>query len=254
MVDTRAMVVSISVVLVGMLVIFVQYRYITAGTNRYLHSLGDQVHALQTEASIDHPLALLVVNAGGEIVWYNKKGEELLGGSAEQFYGRMVADFIGSVDYRQPTPEKGFPVKVSGRMYSLYANESAAREGEETLYALYLVDDNDLKHYTDLYFKTRPAVMRIMVDNYDELAQSARESDRTQVLSEITAPRCSRRSNTRSPNLPRNTAASSVRWKRTATMWSLRTRICSASSRTAWLISESTWVRSLSRALWASSS
>ena len=27
--------------------------------------------------------------------------------------------------------------------------------------------------------------MRIMVDNYDELAQSARESDRTQVLSEI---------------------------------------------------------------------
>ena len=97
----------------------------------------------------------------------------------------MVADFIGSVDYRQPTPEKGFPVKVGGRMYSLYANESAAREGEETLYALYLVDDNDLKHYTDLYFKTRPAVMRIMVDNYDELAQSARESDRTQVLSEI---------------------------------------------------------------------
>ena len=185
MVDTRAMVVSISVFLVGMLVIFVQYRYITAGTNRYLHSLGDQVHALQTEASIDHPLALLVVNAGGEIVWYNKKGEELLGGSAEQFYGRMVADFIGSVDYRQPTPEKGFPVKVGGRMYSLYANESAAREGEETLYALYLVDDNDLKHYTDLYFKTRPAVMRIMVDNYDELAQSARESDRTQVLSEI---------------------------------------------------------------------
>ena len=69
MVDTRAMVVSISVFLVGMLVIFVQYRYITAGTNRYLHSLGDQVHALQTEASIDHPLALLVVNAGGEIVW-----------------------------------------------------------------------------------------------------------------------------------------------------------------------------------------
>ena len=185
MVDTRAMVVSISVFLVGMLVIFVQYRYITAGTNRYLHSLGDQVHALQTEASIDHPLALLVVNAGGEIVWYNKKGEELLGGSAEQFYGRMVADFIGSVDYHQPTPEKGFPVKVGGRMYSLYANESAAREGEETLYALYLVDDNDLKHYTDLYFKTRPAVMRIMVDNYDELAQSARESDRTQVLSEI---------------------------------------------------------------------
>ena len=43
----------------------------------------------------------------------------------------------------------------------------------------------DSRHYTDLYFKTRPAVMRIMVDNYDELVQNARESDKTQVLSEI---------------------------------------------------------------------
>ena len=51
--------------------------------------------------------------------------------------------------------------------------------------ALYLVDDDDLKNYTDLYFKTRPAVMRIMVDNYDDLVQSAKESDKTPVLSEI---------------------------------------------------------------------
>ena len=106
MVDPRTLAVSISVFLVGMLIIFVQYRSITAGTNRYLHLLGEEVHALQTEASIDHPLALTVVNDSGEIIWYNRKAEELLDGSSTiQLYGRMIADFIGSIDFRQPTPE-----------------------------------------------------------------------------------------------------------------------------------------------------
>ena len=186
MVDPRTLAVSVSVFLVGMLIIFVQYHYITAGTSRYLHQLGEEVHALQTEASIGHPLALTVVSDTGEIVWYNRKAEQLLDGSSTlQLYGRMISDFIGNTDFRQPTPEKGFGVRIGGRQYSMYANEYDSGSETEKLFALYFVDDHDLKHYTDLYFKTRPAVMRIMVDNYDELVQNARESDKTQVLSEI---------------------------------------------------------------------
>ena len=199
MVDPRTLAVSVSVFLVGMLIIFVQYHYITAGTSRYLHQLGEEVHALQTEASIGHPLALTVVSDTGEIVWYNRKAEQLLDGSSTlQLYGRMISDFIGNTDFRQPTPEKGFGVRIGGRQYSMYANEYDLGSETEKLFALYFVDDHDLKHYTDLYFKTRPAVMRIMVDNYDELVQNARESDKTQVLSEST---------TRSPSSWRNTAA-----------------------------------------------
>ena len=82
MVDPRTLAVSVSVFLVGMLIIFVQYHYITAGTSRYLHQLGEEVHALQTEASIGHPLALTVVSDTGEIVWYNRKAEQLLDGSS----------------------------------------------------------------------------------------------------------------------------------------------------------------------------
>ncbi len=181
--DPRTLAVSVSVFLVGLLIIFVQYRSILAGTGRYLRSLGDEVHSLQTEASINHPLALFVVTRSGEIVWYNRRAESLFAEEDPQLYGRLIGEFIGEVDFRQPTPEKGFSVRLLGRMYSMYVN--GYDSGEEQLYALYLVDDNDLKNYTDLYFKTRPAVMRIMVDNYDDLVQSAKESDKTPVLSEI---------------------------------------------------------------------
>ena len=181
--DPGVLAVSVSVFLVGMLIIFVQYRSILAGADRYLHSLGEVVHSLQTDASINHPLALFVVSRQGEIIWFNKRAEALFPEGAPQLYGRMVSTIIGEVDFRQPTPERGFGVRVQGRMYSMYANDYGT--GEEELYALYLVDDDDLKNYTDLYFKTRPAVMRIMVDNYDDLVQSAKESDKTPVLSEI---------------------------------------------------------------------
>ncbi|MBS4785213.1 MAG: DHH family phosphoesterase [Clostridiales bacterium] len=181
--DPRTLAVSVSVFLVGLLIIFVQYRSILAGTGKYLRSLGDEVHSLQTEASINHPLALFVVTRSGEIVWYNRRAESLFAEEDPQLYGRLIGEFIGEVDFRQPTPEKGFSVRLLGRMYSMYVN--GYDSGEEQLYALYLVDDNDLKNYTDLYFKTRPAVMRIMVDNYDDLVQSAKESDKTPVLSEI---------------------------------------------------------------------
>ncbi len=181
--DPGVLAVSVSVFLVGMLIIFVQYRSILAGADRYLHSLGEVVHSLQTDASINHPLAQFVVSRQGEIIWFNKRAEALFPKVAPQLYGRMVSTIIGEVDFRQPTPERGFGVRVQGRMYSMYANNYGT--GEEELYALYLVDDDDLKNYTDLYFKTRPAVMRIMVDNYDDLVQSAKESDKTPVLSEI---------------------------------------------------------------------
>ncbi len=181
--DPGVLAVSVSVFLVGMLIIFVQYRSILAGADRYLHSLGEVVHSLQTDASINHPLAQFVVSRQGEIIWFNKRAEALFPKVAPQLYGRMVSTIIGEVDFRQPTPERGFGVRVQGRMYSMYANNYGT--GEEELYALYLVDDDELKNYTDLYFKTRPAVMRIMVDNYDDLVQSAKESDKTPVLSEI---------------------------------------------------------------------
>ena len=147
MVDPRTLAVSVSVFLVGMLIIFVQYHYITAGTSRYLHQLGEEVHALQTEASIGHPLALTVVSDTGEIVWYNRKAEQLLDGSSTlQLYGRMISDFIGNTDFRQPTPEKGFGVRIGGRQYSMYANEYDSGSETEKLFALYFVDDHDLKH------------------------------------------------------------------------------------------------------------
>lgn len=69
MVDPRTLAVSVSVFLVGMLIIFVQYHYITAGTSRYLHQLGEEVHALQTELHGHRWRLSPVVSDTGEIVW-----------------------------------------------------------------------------------------------------------------------------------------------------------------------------------------
>lgn len=185
LVDSRILFVSTGVLLLGLMLIFAQYQTIQRNTQRYLHRLGRLVESTQAESAINHPLPVLVATAQGEIIWYNQKVEQLLGEGEEHLYGKRISDVLGDVDFRQPTPEKGFNVRFRDRLYSMYVNPSEEAETGRSLYAMYLVDDTDMKNYTDLYFKTRTSVMRIMVDNYDDLAQSAKENDKTQVLAQI---------------------------------------------------------------------
>lgn len=61
------------------------------------------------------------------------------------------------------------------------------RPGEEDnrLNVLYLVDDDKLKRIAKEYFSSRPVVAIILIDNYEELLQSARENERSQIMGEI---------------------------------------------------------------------
>ncbi len=171
-----------AIALCGIIYVLFQLRYADRDINLFLNSMGHAIKAMQTEDMVDFPLPIFVVNGDGEVLWFNERGTMLLGENKD-FYGHMIQEIIGETDFHQPCPEHGHNILWQGHMYSLYVNSS--NEAGETLYALYFVDDNELKYYTDLYFKTKPAVMIVTIDNYDELAQSAKESERSQVLSEV---------------------------------------------------------------------
>ena len=171
-----------AVVVLGIVYVLLQLRHADKDISAFLSSMGKAIEAMQTESLTGFPLPIFVVNGEGEVLWLNDRSAALLG-EGKDFYGHFIQEVVGDVDFRQPCPERGHNITWQGRMYSLYVNPS--NEAGETLYALYLVDDNDLKYYSDLYFKTKPAVMIVTIDNYDELVQSAKESERSQVLSEV---------------------------------------------------------------------
>ena len=102
----------------------------------------------------------------------------------------MISDSIGNTDFQADRAGAGLTGwRIGGQQYTAYATAyDSASEDRTALNVLYLVDDHDLKRYHQgvLYFKTRPAGDAIiMIDNYEELLQNARENEQ--------APRCSRR-------------------------------------------------------------
>ena len=68
-------------------------------------------------------------------------------------------------------------VEIQGRRYRVYGNLIRSEDEHTTLLlaTLYLVDMTELFNVRDNFFRTRPIVSVILVDNYDELTKNLSE-------------------------------------------------------------------------------
>jgi len=76
----------------------------------------------------------------------------------------------------------GQNIEFGGQRYSVYGSGVEAGDG---LFVAYFVNNTTLKRQAGEYLATRPAVMLIAVDTYDEILKEMKESDRARVAGEI---------------------------------------------------------------------
>lgn len=76
----------------------------------------------------------------------------------------------------------GQNIEFGGMRYSVYGSGVEAGDG---LFVAYFVNNTTLKRQAGEYLATRPAVMLIAVDTYDEILKEMKESDRARVAGEI---------------------------------------------------------------------
>lgn len=150
----------------------------------FIGTLASSVNNLQNESVIGFSLPLVVVGDNAEIYWYNDKAQELLETEENKAYGKNLFGYTNQFDYMAPCPKQGFEVEMFGKFYSVYTGNTATQNGEK-LTALYFVDDDEFKRVKDTYLKSRPAVAIIEVDNYDEMLQNVKETERIQIASKI---------------------------------------------------------------------
>lgn len=122
------------------------------------------------------PLPVCLLNDQEEFVWYNDRfSVEVLGGEnayALPFESRfhIKAQAYEDLSYK----EKRFTV-----LSSLLEN------GNETLKILYFLENTDLKNAADRFLQKRPAVLHILIDNYEELINSISGSEKNFIGSRI---------------------------------------------------------------------
>lgn len=152
-----------------------------------LRTVSLDLAQILTDAQADKlenfPIPVMTVLDNGEIMWCNKSCEKnvLMSGDV---YGKNISEIFPGLTFQGGAPEQtGIALSYKCNKYSGFV--ARASHGDVAANMIYLIDDTELKNYKERYLRTRITVMLIMIDNYEELLQSARETERSQSLPSI---------------------------------------------------------------------
>ncbi len=146
---------------------------------RLLEQVSDSITPSRRDSLEQFPLPVLSANEQGEILWYNDlMRKNMLDGS--DCYTRSVGELFGTGAWREACHPNGLHVHVAGKRVTAYGAHTA-----DGLYMFYCVDNTEMQNKADEYDATRPSVLLLAIDNYDELMQNYRESEKAHLLVEI---------------------------------------------------------------------
>lgn len=128
------------------------------------------------------PLPVVIFSSLEKIVWYNNLFKRHFSPETS----------LISADIKQFTSGKGVEVirentfidcEYGGKNYTAFCSRTDYKN--EAVYALYFVEDTELKKYKSAFFKTRPAVMLLSIDGAEESLRDYRESQVAEIAGGI---------------------------------------------------------------------
>ena len=166
---------------VMLIVTIIRFRFIRRDSFRLLGEIAKRLDTSDREVLNRFPRPVLVVGEKRDILWYS-----------ESFRAHVLGDYDlygSSLDEISRTPVESFylpngvDLSYGGKHYTAFGFHSEAHKLPVDI--LYFVDNTMLKNIAQEYRLSRPCVMILVIDNYDELVQNAKESEKSQILGEI---------------------------------------------------------------------
>lgn len=166
-----------------LIAVFLLVAFLIKGVE--FRKLRGVVNALEHEMSVDNgelrsfPLPVLLFDSTEKIVWYNTL-----------FKNQFITDHkIEKINIRQFTSGQGLDVirdnlyiecEYGDKKYTVFSGNTEYKN--EMVYALYFVEDTELKHYRTAYDQSRPVVLFISIDGIEESLHTYRESQQAEIL------------------------------------------------------------------------
>jgi c-di-AMP phosphodiesterase-like protein len=179
--DVRIFIGEAAAALIVAVLALLSMRGIQKDIQGMLAQTAKSLNATSRESLALFPLPVALVSAEGEITWYNEKFRDgVLGG--KDAYGAYVSVLAQGISSPSLGGRGGSAeATVGGRKYTVYS--TPAQNGR--YFVLYWIDNTELKDTAVEYARSRPVVAIIMIDNYDELMQNAREGEKGDIVGAI---------------------------------------------------------------------
>ncbi len=148
---------------------------------KYVARMSKDISATQRETLYNFPAPAFIIDENRIIVWINSRFDKEVFKEKDAF--GVCLDELMDINYNKLFTKKGTMVTYKGKYYRALAVESETNNTGLTL--VYFKNETDLVNLDYEHKQSRPSVMIISVDDYEDLLENARESEKAHVLVEI---------------------------------------------------------------------
>ncbi len=158
---------------------------ISRNTYAYLNGMGQRLKLIQRSASFDYPASIAITDVNGQILWGNELFETLWSNSVvnKSFYGNFISDLFPDLTTTRINESDCVDLSTQDHFYKIIIRKDTKED--IPFLVLHIMDITPLRKLEIEYRMSRPSVMYVCIDNYGELLENARESQKSHIIGEI---------------------------------------------------------------------
>lgn len=166
---------------VGFILLTIEVVRLYVGRLKYIARMSKDISATQSETLYNFPAPAFIIDENNVIVWLNSRFDKEVFKEKDAF-GVRLNDLM-DINFNKLFTKRGTLVTYKGKYYRALAVKSETNTSGLTM--IYFKNETDLVNLDYEYKQSRPSVMIISVDDYEDLLENARESEKAHVLVEI---------------------------------------------------------------------
>lgn len=148
---------------------------------RSVAAFARNLNAAHRDSMYEFPAPAFAVDDQGGVVWTNRLFDETVYNGTDA-YGKTLYDLF-ETDIKEAFSENGGMVHLNEKFYRL---KGLRRGGGKNVLSVFYLDDVTEKVELEFeYNQSRPTVMLVVIDNYEELLQNAKDSEKSHTVVEI---------------------------------------------------------------------
>lgn len=148
---------------------------------KYIAKMSRDISATQRETLYNFPAPVFIIDENKVIVWINSCFDKEVFKEKDAFGVRL--DELMDFNFNKLFTRKGTLVTYKGKYYRAMATKSESNGSNLTM--IYFKNETDFMNLDYEHKQSRPSVMIISVDDYEDLLENARESEKAHILVEI---------------------------------------------------------------------
>ncbi|PMC81985.1 DHH family phosphoesterase [Anaerococcus hydrogenalis] len=131
------------------------------------------------------PFPIVILEEGKTIKWHNSNFKELF--EAKNLIGKSINSFVpdfNDIDFTKES-DKAISVNIYDKVYEFYYSTIKREKYGKELTFVYGIDNTSDENIKKIFKDRRLVVLSMYIDNYDDLRQSTKASDRSSLTGEI---------------------------------------------------------------------